>query len=106
MLAYILEIIERGNKGTTNRGRFKGLQIGARGIANRGSLRYFKSGQGFQIEAKRFQIGLEITNRGNGDYKSGQGLQIGAEQVFLRYIKEINRLIIKGISNIFLNNSY
>ena len=55
MLAYILEITERGNKGTTDRGRFKGLQIGARGTANRGSLRYFKSGKGFQIEAKRFQ---------------------------------------------------
>ena len=36
-----------------------------------------KSGQGFQIEAKRFQIRAEITNRGKKDFKSGQGLQIG-----------------------------
>ena len=46
-----------------------GLQIGARRITNRGSLRNFKSGQkdykseqGFRIGAKRFQIGTEITN--------------------------------------------
>ena len=39
--------------GITNRGRFQGLQIGARGITSRGSLRDFKSGQ--------------------KDYKSGQG---------------------------------
>ena len=62
------------------------LQIGARGITNKGSFRDFKSGQkdshsgqGFQIEAKRFQIGAEITNQGKRDLKSIQGLQIGAE---------------------------
>ena len=72
MLAYILEITRRGNKRITNRGSFEGLQIGARAITNRDSLRDFKSGQkdykskqGFQIGAKRF--------------KSGKGLQIGAE---------------------------
>ena len=73
-------------------GAIRGLQIGARGIANRGSLRDFKSGQKdyklgqrFQIGARdfksgqRLQIGArEITNRGRG-FKSGQGLQIGAE---------------------------
>ena len=37
-------------------------------------------GQGFEIGAKRFQIGAEITNGGKRDFKSGQGLQIGAEQ--------------------------
>ena len=83
MLAYILGITKRGNKGITNRGRFLGLQIGAREITNRGSLRDFKSGQkdyksgqGFQTGAKKFQIGAEITNRGKTDYR--QGFQIGA----------------------------
>ena len=70
MLAYLLGITKRGNKGITNRGRFQGLQIRARKITNRGSLRDFKlrkkdykSGQRFQIGAKRFQVGAEITNR-------------------------------------------
>ena len=70
MLAYLLGITKRGNKGITNRGSFQGLQIRARKIANRGSLRDFKlrkkdykSGQRFQIGAKRFQVGAEITNR-------------------------------------------
>ena len=56
-----------------------------RGISNTGSLRDFKSGQkgykteqGFQIVARRFQIGAEITYRGKRDYKLGQGFQIGA----------------------------
>ena len=86
MLAYILEIKKQGNKGITNWGRFQGLQMGARGITNRGSLKDFKSGQkecksvqGFQIGAKRFQTGAEITNQDKRDYKLGQGLQIGAE---------------------------
>ena len=65
----------------------RALQIGARGITNRGNFKDFNSGQkdyksrqGFQIGLKRFQIGAEITNRGNRDFKSRQGLQIGAEQ--------------------------
>ena len=69
MLAYLLGITKRGNKGITNRGRCQGLQIRARKITNRGSLRNFKlreknykSGQRFQIGAKRFQVGAEITN--------------------------------------------
>ena len=37
MLAYIL--------GITNPGRFSGIQIGTRKIANLGSLKDFKSGQ-------------------------------------------------------------
>ena len=45
MLTYILEITKRSKKEITNRNRFKGLQIGARGITNRSSLRGFKSGQ-------------------------------------------------------------
>ena len=71
--------------GITNRSRFYRLQIWARGISNTGSLRDFKSGQkgykteqGFQIAARRFQIGAEITYRGKRDYKLGQGFQIGA----------------------------
>ena len=62
-------------------------QVKARGITKRGSFRDFnswqkdyKSGQGFQIGEKRFQIGAEIRNRGKRDFKSRQGLQIGAEQ--------------------------
>ena len=61
MLAYIL--------GIKNPGRFWGIQIGARKIANMGSLRDFKSGQKVyklgqqcQIGAKRFQIRAEIIN--------------------------------------------
>ena len=45
MLTYILEITKHSNKEITNRSRFKGLQIGARGITNRSSLRDFNSGQ-------------------------------------------------------------
>ena len=45
MLAYILGITNRGNKEITNLGRFYGLQIKARGITNRGSLRDFESGR-------------------------------------------------------------
>ena len=49
------------NKGFTNRGRFQGLQIGARRITKRSSFGDFKSRR--------------------KDYKSGQGLQIRAEQL-------------------------
>ena len=92
MLAYILGITKRGNKGITNLSRFYGLQIRARGITNRGSLRDFKSeqkdyksGRSFKLgqrdlkSGQRLQIGArEITNRSR-DFNSGQGLQIGAE---------------------------
>ena len=54
MLAYILGITKRGNKGITNLGRFYGLQIRARGIRNRGSLRDFKSGQKDYTKGQRF----------------------------------------------------
>ena len=49
-------------------------------ITNRGK-RDQKQGQllGFQIVARRFQIGTEITSWGEKDFKSGQGLQIGTE---------------------------
>ena len=64
----------------TNQSRFQGLQIGARRNTNRDSFRDFKSGQkdyklgqGFQIGAKRFQIGAEITSRGRQ-----KGFQFGA----------------------------
>ena len=86
MLAYILGITKQGNTWIANRGRAYELQIGARGITNRGSLRDFKSGQkdlksgqGFQIRGKRFQIGAEITNWGKKDYKPGQRFQVGAD---------------------------
>ena len=58
MLTYILGITKRGNKEITNRGRFQGLQIGARGITNKGSLRDFK------MEQEKLQTGTEISNRG------------------------------------------
>ena len=72
MLVDILGTSKRGKKGVTNWGRFQGLQIGARSITNRGSLRISNQSN-------------KITNRGRDfkleqrDFKSGQGLQIGAE---------------------------
>ena len=71
MLVDILGTSKRGKKGVTNRGRFQGLQIGARSITNRGSLKISNQSN-------------KITNRGRDflgqrDFKSGQGLQIGAE---------------------------
>ena len=57
MLAYILAITKRGNKGITNLGKYFGLQIRARGIANRGSLRDFKSGQKNYISGQGFKLG-------------------------------------------------
>ena len=65
------------NSGLQNRA-IRGLQIGARGIINRGSFRDFKSGQKDYKSGQGFQIGGEITNRGKKDFNSGQGLQIGA----------------------------
>ena len=74
MLACILGIKKRGNKGITNWGTFEWLQIRARVATKRVSFRGIKSGQkdykmtqGFQMVAKRFQIGVEITNRGKRD---------------------------------------
>ena len=44
--------------------KFSGLQNGAiRGLQIGKGFRDYKLGQGFQIEAKRFEIGAEITNR-------------------------------------------
>ena len=71
-------VIKRGNKEIANQGRFQELQIGARRTTNRGRFRDFKLGQGFQIWAKRFQIGADVIIRGKRDFKSMQGLQIGA----------------------------
>ena len=78
MRAYILGITTQGNKGIINRGRVQGLQIGARVITNTGSFRDFKSGK------KITNRGKETSNRGNRDYKPGQGLQIGAEHMGLQ----------------------
>ena len=61
MLAYILGITKRGNK----RYRFWGLQIGARGISNKGNLKDFK------LEQKDYKSGQR-------DIKSEQQLKIGA----------------------------
>ena len=72
MLAYILGITKRDNKGITNQGKFQGLQIRARGIIDRGSLRDFKSRQ------KCYKSGRDFKS-GQRDFKSGQRLQIGAE---------------------------
>ena len=63
MLAYILGITKRGNKGITKRDKISGLQIGAWGITNRGNNE-FKSRQ--------------------RDIKSGQRLQIGAREILIR----------------------
>ena len=73
MLVYILGITKWGNKEIANRGKVQGLQIGERVITNRGSFTDFKSGK-------------KITNRGNRDYKPGQGLQIGAEHMGLQTV--------------------
>ena len=76
MLAYIL--------GITKRGSFYELQIGERGITNRGKLKDFKSGQKDFKSGKRLQIeAREITNQDRG-FKLGQGLQIGAEHHCLK----------------------
>ena len=66
----------------------KRLQIGAALGLQIGARKDYKSGQlkRLQIGAKRLQNGTGITNRGKRitnwgrDYKSGQGLQIGAAQ--------------------------
>ena len=42
MLAYILGITKRGNKGITDLDRFYRLQVRATGITNRGRLKDFK----------------------------------------------------------------
>ena len=65
MLAYILGITKRCSKGIRNRGRFQGLQIGARETTNRGSLRDFKSGKKISNRGRDFKSG-------HRDFKSGQ----------------------------------
>ena len=62
-------VTKRGIYGITNRGKFQGLQIRARGIINRGSLRDFKSGQRDFKSGQRLQIrARRISNRGR-NYK-------------------------------------
>ena len=67
--------------------KFSGLQNGAmRGLQIGAGFRDYKSGQeGLQIGAALgiSNRGKETTNRGRRDFKSGQGLQIGAEQLQL-----------------------
>ena len=72
-------------------GAIRGLQIGAKGITNRSSLRDFKPGQkDYKSGAKRFQIGAKITNWGKRGFKSGQGLQIDAQQLSCNKLSYIN----------------
>ena len=60
-------------------GAIRGLQVGARGITNRGSFRDFKLGQkDYKSGRQGFQIREEITKRDKRDFKSGEGLQIEA----------------------------
>ena len=79
---------DSARRGLQIRAVFRDYKLGKKGLQNRGSFRNFKSrqtdyklGQGFQIKPKRFQIEGEIRNCGKKDFKSGQGLQIGAEHV-------------------------
>ena len=55
-------ITKRGYKRIANRGRFWGLQIGARGVTNWGIFRDFKSRQKDYKSGQRLQIGAGITN--------------------------------------------
>ena len=61
-------VTKQGNQGITNRGRFSGLQIGARGITNIENFRDLKS------EQKDYKLG-------QGDFKLGQILQIGPRRI-------------------------
>ena len=67
--------------------KFSGLQNGAmRGLQIGAGFRDYKSGQeGLQIGTALgiSNRGKEITKRGKRDFKSGQGLQIGSEQLQL-----------------------
>ena len=51
-----------------------------------------------KIGAKRFKIEAGISNPGKRDFKSGQGLQIGAEQGAMYLSTELLRKIIKKTS--------
>ena len=67
----------------------EGLQLGAAlGITK--LAKGLQIGQGLQIGANGLQIGAGITNRGKRDYKSWQGLQIGAVQL----IEEKTRMLL------------
>ena len=70
MLAYIL--------GITNPGRFWGIQIGTRKIANMGSLRDFKSGQKvYKLGTTMSNRSKEISNRGRDHPWGKERLQTG-----------------------------
>ena len=75
MLPYILGITKWENRVITNRGRFWGLQFGARGITYRASLRDFKSGQRDFKSGQRLQIGAGITNRCRTKYNNTKFVQ-------------------------------
>ena len=90
MLAQILGITKQGNKGITNREKFQGLHIGVRGFTNRGSLmdskseqQEYKLGQRDFKSRQRLQTGTGVITNRRRVFKSGQGLQIGAEHYSL-----------------------
>ena len=90
MLAYILGITKRGQKGIANRVRSQRLP----------GRRDYKEGQlkGFPLGAKRLQIrAIEITNR-DRDFNSGQGLQIGGEQETANGSVLLKRMFLKEFS--------
>ena len=69
--------------------KFSGLQNGAtRGLQIKVGFNYYKSGQ----EGLQIRVALGISNRGKKDLKSGQGLQICAEQIlYTRMYGDIQR---------------
>ena len=84
MLAYILGITKLGIKRIRKLRQILESTNRSKRVTNIGSLRDFKlgqkkykSGKVFQTGPKRFQIGAEITNQGNRNYKPGQGFKIG-----------------------------
>ena len=98
---------KRGYKRITNRDRFEGLQIRARKITNWDSFKDFKSGQGFQIKSKRFQIEAEITNMGQRGFLFGAEITNMGQRGFLFGAEITNRCRINGIytvTNITVTN--
>ena len=65
-------VTKRGNKGITNPGK--------KDFSNRGSFRDFKSGERDFKLRQILKIGVRWISNWDRDYKSGKGLQFGAEQ--------------------------
>ena len=84
-------------KQVTNRGRFQGLQIGAREVTNWDSFRDFQLGK-----KKKIQIRSGISIRGKTDFESGQGLQIRAEHttpLCMNYKKNFSLALFASLHN-------